>query len=202
MTPLRPGLDLRPPLDAVAQLGGALVADAIEPAFLRELVPTTAALPFQRMATEEGQARQGGDYWITTEPFDELPLVKRLGDDLANRVRYFQVGASNWTPNEVYVQRYRVGDLGITPHRDWKRYQYLVAIVTAAGEAEFVLCKNRAGDVLRSWTTGPGSLILLRAPGFAGVNDDRVLHAVRGPLTGERISVTYRMDGRRTSTTV
>lgn len=65
-----------------------------------------------------------------------------------------------------------------------------------SGEAEFMLCKNRAGEVLRSWTTAPGSLVLLRAPGFAGVDDGRLLHAVRGPLVRERISVTYRMDSR------
>jgi alkylated DNA repair dioxygenase AlkB len=196
VTALRPGLDLRRPMEAVTELGGALVEDAIEPAFLRELASLTTKLSFQRMAAEEGRARQGGDYWVTTEPFDELPLVKQLGDDLAGRIRSLQVGASSWIPNEVYVQRYRVGDLGVTPHRDWKRYRYLVAIFTAAGEAEFMLCKNRAGEVLRSWTTTPGSLVLLRAPGFGGVDDGRLLHTVRGPSAGERISVTYRMDSR------
>jgi hypothetical protein len=99
-------------MEAVTELGGALVEDAIEPAFLRELASLTTKLSFQRMAAEEGRARQGGDYWVTTEPFDELPLVKQLGDDLAGRIRSLQVGASSWIPNEVYVQRYRVGDLG------------------------------------------------------------------------------------------
>jgi hypothetical protein len=200
VTALRPELNLRRPIEAVTQLGAALVEDAIEPAFLRELASVTARLPFHRMAAEEGRARQGGDYWVTAEPFDEVPLVKRLGDDLAARVRSLHVGASSWMPNEVYVQRYRVGDLGVTAHRDWKRYRYLVAIFTAAGEAEFMLCKNRAGEVLRSWTAAPGGLILLRAPGFAGVDDGRALHAIRGPSAGERISVTYRMDSRQSNT--
>jgi hypothetical protein len=200
MTALRPQLDLLRPMEAVTEVGAALVDDAVEPAFLRELASATAGLPFQRMATEEGRARQGGDYWVTAEPFDQLPLVKQLGDDLAVRIHSLPIGAPGWRPNEVYVQRYRVGDLGVTPHRDWKRYRYLVAIVTAAGEAEFMLCKDRAGEVLRSWTAAPGSLVLLRAPGFAGVDDGRLLHAVRGPVTGERISVTYRMDSRRAST--
>lgn len=199
MTALRPDLDLRRPMEAVTELGAALVDDAVEPAFLRELAATTARLPFHRMAAEEGRAKQGGDYWVTAEPFDQLPLLKQLGDDLAAQVRSVHDGASSWMPNEVYVQRYRVGDLGVTPHRDWKRYRYLVAIFTAAGEAEFMLCKNRAGELLRSWTAAPGSLVLLRAPGFAGVDDGRNLHAVRGPVTGERISVTYRMDSRRAS---
>ena len=200
MTALRPGLDLRRPMEAVTELGGALVEDTIEPAFLRELASMATGLPFQRMAAEEGRARQGGDYWVTAGPFDELPLVKQLGDDLAVRVHSLPAGAPGWRPNEVYVQRYRVGDLGVTPHRDWKRYRYLVAIVTAAGEAEFMLCKDRAGEVLRSWTAAPGSLVLLRAPGFGGVDDGRLVHAVRGPVAGERISVTYRMDSRRGST--
>jgi hypothetical protein len=73
VTALRPELDLRRPMEAVTELGGALIEDAIEPAFLRELASVTAGLPFHRMAAEEGRARQGGDYWVTAEPFDELP---------------------------------------------------------------------------------------------------------------------------------
>ena len=79
MTALRPQLDLLRPMEAVTELGAALVDDAVEPAFLRELASATAGLPFQRMATEEGRARQGGDYWVTAGQFDELPLVKQLG---------------------------------------------------------------------------------------------------------------------------
>ena len=146
MTALRPELDLRRPMQAVTELGAALVDDAVEPAFLQELASATAGLPFHRMAAEEGRARQGGDYWVTAEPFDELPLVKQLGDDLAARVRSLHVGASSWMPNEVYVQRYRVGDLGVTPHRDWKRYRYLVAIFTAAGEQSS--CSARTGPAM------------------------------------------------------
>jgi hypothetical protein len=35
---------------------------------------------------------------------------------------------------------------------------------------------------------------LLRAPGLDDADDGRPLHAVSGPQTGQRISVSYRMD--------
>jgi hypothetical protein len=196
---LRDDLDLRRPLAEVDDLGGTLVEHALEDAFRAELEAATSALPFRRLAAEEGRARQGGDYHALTAPFGSVPAVQLLADDLVRHVHAAGAGAGDWVPNEVYVQRYRAGDLGITPHLDLKRYRYLVAVFTASGEAECMLCKNRAGDVLRSWLATAGSLVLLRAPGFADVDDGRLLHAVRGPAAGERISVSYRFDSRRAS---
>jgi hypothetical protein len=84
--------------------------------------------------------------------------------------------------------------LGITPHLDLKRYHYLVAIITADGTAPFTICKNRAGDPLTIWAAAAGSLVLLRAPGLDGIDDGRPLHTVSGPDSGQRISVSLRMD--------
>ena len=50
-------------------------------------------------------------------------------------------GTTNWgrsatyAPNEIYLQRYRPGSLGITPHLDGKRYRRLVAFFTVRGSA-------------------------------------------------------------------
>ena len=66
------------------------------------------------------------------------------------------------------LQRYRAGALGITPHRDGSRYINLAALFTLSGEARFCLCDDRGGGGARQLDAAPGTVILLRAPGFRG----------------------------------
>jgi hypothetical protein len=47
--------------------------------------------------------------------------------------------------NDLVVQRYPVGSLGITAHRDHLAYRDLVAIVTLAGRARFFVSTDRSG---------------------------------------------------------
>jgi hypothetical protein len=105
-------------------------------------------------------------------------------------------GLGQWRPNHVSVQRYPPGALGITTHLDRKRYHYLVAVFTVEGCAPFIWCRDRAGTSEAVWHAGPGSLVLLRGPGLAGIEDGRPLHTVTGPPVGRRVSVTFRMDSR------
>ena len=197
-TTLRSELDLRPALEAASQEGAAFVEQALDPDFLDALQSEIRGLAYERMDAEEGQARQAGDEFQIIEPaLSSYPSIQLLGHDLAQQVHREGSGVpgyQSWRPNEVYVQRYHAGDLGITPHRDYKRYHYLIAIFTADGEAPFTICKNRAGDPLVAWTASVGSLVLLRAPRLNDEADGRLLHTVGGPASGQRISVTYRMD--------
>ena len=77
--------------------------------------------------------------------------------------------------NDLVVQRYPVGSLGITAHRDHIRYRDLVAIVTIAGRARFFISSDRSGENAREMPIPSGSLLLMRAPGFAG-REDRPFH--------------------------
>jgi hypothetical protein len=198
-TPLRSTLDLRPPLRAVVDQGAAYVEKALDPAFVEVLTTEVGGIRFERMDTLEGRARQEGDrYAIPEQSLSAFPAIRELGDHL---VRLVQVAAelrpdyAIWRPNKVHVQRYLSGDRGITPHRDYSRYRYLIAVFTVEGEAQFTICRNRAGDPLVTWATSPGSLVVLRAPGLVQNGpDDRPLHSIAGPHTGQRISITYRMD--------
>jgi alkylated DNA repair dioxygenase AlkB len=94
--------------------------------------------------------------------------------------------------NDMIVQRYHPGSLGITPHRDHIRYRDLVAIVTLAGQARFFLCADRGGRDAREVPTPPGSLLLMRAPGFAG-RGDRPFHML-SEVTETRIGLGLRHD--------
>jgi hypothetical protein len=94
--------------------------------------------------------------------------------------------------NDLIVQRYPTGSLGITAHRDHIRYRHLVAIVTLAGRARFFLCPDRSGRNAREVPIPPGSLLLMRAPGFAG-RGDRPFHML-SEVTETRIGLGLRHD--------
>ena len=96
--------------------------------------------------------------------------------------------------NDFIIQRYPVGSAGITPHRDHIRYRELVAIVTLSGRARFFTCADRSGRGAREIPIPPGSLLLMRAPGFAG-REDRPFHML-SDVTEERLSLGLRHDAR------
>ena len=96
--------------------------------------------------------------------------------------------------NDLIVQRYPRGSRGITAHRDHARYEGLVAVIPLSGAARFFLCADRAGTAAREIPAPVGSVVLMRAPGFAG-RRDRPFHFVTD-ITNERLSFGLRHDVR------
>lgn len=96
--------------------------------------------------------------------------------------------------NDMVVQRYHAGSIGITPHRDHIRYTDLVAIVVLQGAGRYCISDDRAGTNPRAMPGDAGHLILMRAPGFAG-RDDRPFHFVTD-VDEPRISFGLRHDTR------
>ena len=91
----------------------------------------------------------------------------RLNEALAKRRRH-RTGVP-LRLNDIILQRYQPGCLGITPHRDHIKYTGLVAIVVVAGDGRFCVCADRQGRDRIEVPAPVGHLILMRAPGF----DDR-----------------------------
>jgi len=199
MSCLRPDLDLRDALRGTLALGAAFVPAALDEPFRRRLLSEVEDGPFEPLPERPSPmgVRQQADRFVVRDAMLAYPCVHELRDDLVAHLgeQAGQVpGVSAWLPDDASVQRYAPGSLGVTPHLDGSRFRYLVAVVTVAGSASFALCSDRAGTVLRQWETLPGSLVLMRAPGLAGREDERPLHTVRGPRQGQRLSLTYRMD--------
>ena len=94
--------------------------------------------------------------------------------------------------NDFIVQRYSPGQQGITPHRDHVRYRGLVAIVVLSGAGRFWVCTDREGTAACEIPAPPGSLLLMRAPDFAG-REDRPFHAL-SDITDVRYSFGMRYD--------
>ncbi len=96
--------------------------------------------------------------------------------------------------NDMILQDYPVGAAGITPHKDHIKYRYLVAIVVLRGRGRFFICPDRTEEGAREIPSAPGDLLLMRAPGFAGV-ESRPFHMLKD-VTERRFALGLRYDSR------
>ncbi|MDB5194794.1 MAG: hypothetical protein JWN50_808 [Parcubacteria group bacterium] len=100
-----------------------------------------------------------------------------------------KIGLSPFTPelglNEMSLQLYEKGSIGITPHVDGKSCVNLICIFILTGHAKFALCDDRSGANPRFLDTTPGNLVIFRAPGFKG-SDFRPFHFL-SDITERRI---------------
>jgi hypothetical protein len=200
---LRSASRIRDGLHEVREQGAAFVDAALRPGVIADIAREVSSGNFEPLAEYEGTARQDGEFFVVTGNMNRYLLTARLCRELTAVIHQQGSeieGLRRWNPNEAWVQRYRQASRGITVHKDLKRHGMLVAVFTLEGTATFTICKNRAGDARMSWAAGPGSLVLLRGPGFDGTEDDRPLHAVDGPGDGQRVSLTFRMDSNRERT--
>lgn len=105
--------------------------------------------------------------------------------------------------NDLVLQRYPAGSLGITPHRDGLRYVNLICIVVLGGHGRVYVCRDRAGTDPVEIDASPGRAILLRAPGFRHVprtsereSGRRPFHAV-ADISGTRYTLGLRQRATR-----
>lgn len=118
--------------------------------------------------------------------------------EIADRVALFVTelcsvtnqGFPQFPKPHVALQKYDAGSIGITPHRDEKKYGLVIAIVPLIGKGDLSICDDRAGNNPKKQDTTPGNLILLRAPGYAGMHV-RPMHVVNNILE-ERIILGVR----------
>lgn len=97
----------------------------------------------------------------------EESLVKLDSYPFASRLHF----------NSMVIQKYEQGSLGITPHRDNLAYINLVCVFNIGGRGSFFLCADRSGSSARGISAEPGSVILMRSPGFQGFKS-RLFHYV------------------------
>ena len=192
-------LDLRDALHRTIQQGAAFLRDALAPRACERILGEIEAGTFKPLAEQVGPVEQQVEALELRPAFDSHPAVERLRIELAERVHTDSPTPQlrQWEPNDVSIQRYRPGSaVGITPHRDGKRYGLLVAVVTLQGRAAFTMHRDRSSGPLMTWITAPGTLLLLRGAGLTGA-DDRPFHAVTPPLDATpRYSAGFRMDTR------
>ncbi len=186
-------LDWSTLLREVTEHGAAFAAGALGRSGCDQLVAELLGGPYEPVEPVIGRVRQQAESFLV--PVGQLPrrypVLAGLCHELVRQIQ--DHGAPRWVPTEVAVQRYQPGSIGITPHRDQRRYAQLVAVITVAGSAPFTLCHNREGDPIQTWQAAAGSLVLLRGPGLSG-EDGRPMHLVGGPTGTPRTSIGIRMD--------
>lgn len=191
--------DLGPVLRRTTDDGAAHEPGVLPEDLRRALLAEVDAERYAPLPAVEGPhgVRQDGEYLVLAgEEVGHRPVVDALRTALVDAVRASGVpGIDAWWPDEVTIQRYAPGSGGISTHLDGRRHRHLVAVLTAEGSAVLRQCSDREGTTVRAWDADAGSLVLLRGPGLAGVEDGRPLHAIDGPVVGRRTSVTFRATG-------
>lgn len=84
--------------------------------------------------------------------------------------------ASKLDFNSMMLQKYDLGSIGITPHRDSLSYINLVCLFNIDGSGRFYVCDDRSGSNAKVIDSSPGSVIFLRAPGFLN-SPERPFHS-------------------------
>jgi len=193
--------DLGPVLHRTVRDGAAHEPAVVPEALCRAVLDELAAESLTALPAVEGPfgVRQEGEHLVLTgADITSRPAVSALHAAVVAAVHAHHGeidGLAGWYPDEITVQRCRPGSSGISVHRDGRRHHGLVAILTLEGSARLRQCSDREGTTVRAWDADAGSLVLLRGPGLAGVEDDRPLHAVDGPRDRPRTSFTLRVAG-------
>lgn len=190
---------LGPAIHGVGRDGFALVPGALSASWRQRMLREVAGEPFWTMPETVGRTRQRAQQLIVHGNDDARPVTSAVSGALADAVRQAappDAGLARFAPSHAMYLRYSGAEDGMGPHRDAMTYVLLVGVLTLLGAARFSVLSGPGRDPEASWTTAPGDLCLLRAPGFAGAPDGRPWHCVDGPDGEERVAVVFRMTGR------
>jgi dihydroneopterin aldolase len=117
-------------------------------------------------------------------------LKENFEEALLNKITSLS-GSENLFPthplrfNDMSLQLYEKGSIGITPHMDFKYSVDLICIFILKGSAKFAICKDREASSPVYLDTRPGNVILMRASGYKG-SDFRPFHFL-ADVTEDRI---------------
>lgn len=114
---------------------------------------------------------EDSSYILLKDSFEEL-----LEQRLAELEAYPFETALNF--NSMVLQRYEEGSIGITPHKDGLSYINLVCVFVIGGRGRFYVCSDRSGRDTKEVDASPCNVILMRAPGLFGAEDNRPFHYI------------------------
>lgn len=96
--------------------------------------------------------------------------------------------------SNLVAQRYEVGPIGVSAHRDGRSFINLIAIFVLEGTGRFCACDDREGSNSRLIRNEPGDLLLMRGTGFLG-SDFQPFHFVDN-ISERRTSFSLRQKKR------
>ena len=193
-------------LDALAVLGrvsrdGAVALPLIEESFRRRLHREAAAYRYRKARSLVGSGARAVRQRMGV--LSELPpdslycaltrAFQSMWDRSLSGVAPYPF-ESTLHFNDLMLQKYDNGEVGITPHRDHIEYRNLICLFVIAGRGRFDVCDSRAGDGARRVEHRPGDVILTSAPGLMG-RDERPFHCL-SDITEPRYVFGLRQDRR------
>ncbi len=124
-----------------------------------------------------------GSFQVLARSFDDF-LEEQLGVlskyPFATRLKF----------NDFQLRKYPPGSVGISPHIDSAKFINLICNFVLTGDGKFYISDDRFGRNMREIFSEPGSVVIMRAPGFMSSNK-RPYHSV-GVCETERISFGLR----------
>ena len=202
--------DLAAAMEETGRIGAGTIRGALAPEARHGLVAALDVAAFERAPEQVGDVRQDFDLMMMKPGL--APAAPALSPLLALAEEYAALlGAqatsldepwlADFVATDIHVQRYGRSSVGISPHRDGRRFIKLISIFSLGSPVEFRLCRDRRGSPLKRYQLDCGDLLLLRAPGFAGRPSARPLHSVSGPAGEVRYSITLRMEQQAATAT-
>lgn len=130
-------------------------------------------------------------FWQLKNDFIEL-LIRKF--KISQMIDIFEVPL---VFNDMALQKYEVGSVGITPHVDGKSRINLIFVFVLCGRADFAICKDRNGSNPKFLDTTPGNVIVLRGPGFfkssfqpfhfvTSITEERIVFGLRQRMFSKR----------------
>ena len=164
-------------LDSLTDIGATSIlilrTDARE-----QLVHTARNLSYQQEVEEVGKGERLVRQQVAScEDFSEAPIFLQLRDAfqelLTQSLIHLSIDSFSFPVdlNRMVLQKYEPNSIGITPHRDGKRYKNLVCVFVLEGKGKFYVCGNRAGNDPIEIDATAGNVLLMRASGFKGINN-------------------------------
>jgi len=163
-------------LESLTKIGASSIP-ILTPECRQQLLQTARSLPYHRQAEQVGKPdRLVRQQLASCEDISQAPQLIQLRDAFQNLLIQ---SLANWRSNPfafpihfnaMVVQKYEPGSIGITPHRDGKRYKNLVCLFVLEGQGRFFVSRDRAGNDAIEIDASPGNILFMRAPGFLGTN--------------------------------
>lgn len=176
---------------------GGVSVPLLMDAFRQELLAEAETYDYVRQPEVVGPHNVHEELSSVQTPFPYGSLLYKLKEGLEEMIVKNLISSRETelfrTPlrfNEISLQQYEAGSIGITPHMDGRSVVNLICIVILTGDSKFALCEDREGSRPRYLDTTPGNVIFMRAPGYRG-SDHRPFHFVTD-ITSRRIVVGIR----------
>jgi hypothetical protein len=198
----QPGLNFSHLLREVVTFGGTFVPCAFRSEYLDFLLEEIESLEYGHYESGEEAAvyEKHRDFRARIYQTEvHIPRLRHLVEQLGWQVRLASVPQANnecFYPDDINVWRYSDTSSAIGKHRDYSHDKFLIIGITVTGYCTLEYYgEDKNNPKPKLWQAGPGSLMILRGPGFCE-NDSRPFHAVNPPVNGERISIVIRQDIR------